>query len=405
VDPGVDHVRLARLLRRAHEIALDGGRAPSLLRSVVASSWRRATDQGIDPEGFAPTMLDGAATERALAESPVSPYLPLIKQMLGEAIEGAEYFAVLADRDGMLLWIDGDSRALDLAAGPRFLPGHLCSEGAVGTNAVGTALALDHPVQIFSAEHFNRRLHGLTCAAAPIRDPESGSTVAVLNLSGSFRTNHPHSLSLVTAVARVIQDSLAHQLARRDEELKARYIELLSGGLSGRSALVSRTGRVLAAVPRGWLGSRLPVGAGGELRLPTGSRTVVSPLDDRGDAMLVQASDRAPAPPRPTVAIAPLGPDRAEVLIGEWRTELSPRHSQLLILLATHPAGLSAERLRRLVYGSRASTVTVRAEISRLRRLLGPVLASNPYRIEAEVEADPEELRHLLDPAAGDRRA
>ena len=46
--------------------------------------------------------------------------------------------------------------------------GAQCGEQAVGTNAMGTALAVDHPVQIFSAEHFAEPVHEWTCAAAPL---------------------------------------------------------------------------------------------------------------------------------------------------------------------------------------------------------------------------------------------
>ena len=35
-------------------------------------------------------------------------------------------------------------------------------------------MALDHPVQIFSAEHFNELFFGWACSAAPIHDPTTG---------------------------------------------------------------------------------------------------------------------------------------------------------------------------------------------------------------------------------------
>jgi hypothetical protein len=399
VDPGVDPIRLARLLSKAHEFALSRDRTPAILRPIVAGSWRRAADQGIDPDGYAPAMLTPEQTVRALAENPASHLLPMVKKMLSEATNDAEYFAVLSDGNGVLLWLDGHAKAMEIAVDPGFLPGHLCSEAAVGTNAIGTALALDHAVQIFSAEHFNRRLHGLTCAAAPIRDTETGDTIGVLNLSGSFRTNHPHSLPLVTAVAQVVEGTLTRELEGRAEELRARYIELLATRLRGRSALVTATGRVLAASPRGWLGSRVSIGADGRPLLPAGTEIAHEPLDAQGEAFLVRTSRRLSPQPLLHITIEPLGRDRAQISIGDWHTELSPRHSQLVVLLAIHPAGLSAEQLRQLAYRSRASRVTVRAEVSRLRRVLGPALSANPYRLAARVDADCDALRHLLHPA------
>ncbi|MDX6626414.1 MAG: hypothetical protein QOE56_1403 [Solirubrobacterales bacterium] len=396
VEPGVDPVRWARVLRRAHKLALSKGVPPSVLRSVIANSWQRATAQGVDPDGYAPTMLDEAETDRALGRHPVGHLLPEIERMLREATEDARYFAVLSDADGVLLWVDGHSKALDTAIEPGFLPGHLCSEQVVGTNAVGTALVLDHPVQIFSAEHFNRRLHVLTCSAAPIRDPETGHTIAALNLSGNFRTGHPHSLTLVSTVARVVEEILARELTTRDERLKQRYIDLIARGGLEHSALVSRSGRVLASSPRGWLGSRLRQGGDGSLVLPNGAEIDEEPIGPRGEAFLVRTSRRRASPPRPTIAVRALGPRRARVTIGDWSAELSPRHSEILMLLALHPRGLSCEELRSRIYGTGTKTVTARAEISRLRRLIGPALESNPYRLAGRVRADRAALERCL---------
>jgi GAF domain len=387
VDPNVDPLKWARVLRKAHKLALSKGATPPVLRPIVANSWRRAAELGVDPDGYAPTVLDDAETARALSAHRVSHLLPMIAKMLSEATDDAEYFAVLSDANGLLLWIDGHPRALDAATQPGFLPGHLCSEAAVGTNAVGTALEINHPVQIFSAEHFNRRLHTLTCSAAPIRDPESGHTIGVLDLSGSFRTGHPHSLPLVSAVARVIEETLSREQQQLEERLKALYIDLVAQRGRGSSAVVTRSGRVLAASPRGWLGPRLRVRKDGRLALPDGVEASDELLD--GGAFLIRAARRPlPAQTRPAIEVRPLGGRRACVSIGDWHTELSPRHSQILMLLVLHPEGLGSDELRSRVYGDDTKAVTLRAEISRLRRLLGPILASNPYRLEARVRAD-----------------
>ena len=76
---------------------------------------------------------------------------------------------------------------IEAAAAPHIVLGCLCSELGIGTNALGTALALDQAVQVFSAEHFNRLLHGWTTSAAPIHDAESNEVLGAVGLSGSFR--------------------------------------------------------------------------------------------------------------------------------------------------------------------------------------------------------------------------
>lgn len=99
-----------------------------------------------------------------------------------------------------------------------------------------------------------------------------------------------------------------------------------------------------------------------------------------------------PRPVIPTLRV--LGRDTAELTGTSGRSgTLSSRHSELLTLLAWHRDGLSAERLAELVYGDAASTVTLRAEMVRLRRALaglapelGPL--ARPYRLAAPMETD-----------------
>ena len=91
-----------------------------------------------------------------------------------------------------------------------------------------------------------------------------------------------------------------------------------------------------------------------------------------------------------------LGRRRALLEIGGERLELTPRHSEIVALLSLHPDGLTSRELGRELYGADCKAVTVRAEVSRLRRRLGPVLARNPYRLDAEVSVDREEVELVL---------
>ncbi|RST07194.1 helix-turn-helix domain-containing protein, partial [Streptomyces sp. WAC05374] len=84
---------------------------------------------------------------------------------------------------------------------------------------------------------------------------------------------------------------------------------------------------------------------------------------------------------------------------GSWSQELSPRHAELLYVLARHREGRTAAELAEDVFGDRTRTVTVRAEMSRVRRTLAGVLDHRPYRFREEVEVEvvaPEEPADLL---------
>jgi DNA-binding winged helix-turn-helix (wHTH) protein len=69
----------------------------------------------------------------------------------------------------------------------------------------------------------------------------------------------------------------------------------------------------------------------------------------------------------------------------EWRTVLTPRHARILRLLHAARDGLSATELSRHLFGDDDHQVTVRAEVSRLRRVLGPLVSTAPYRISAGI--------------------
>ncbi len=85
---------------------------------------------------------------------------------------------------------------------------------------------------------------------------------------------------------------------------------------------------------------------------------------------------------------------------GAWSHELSPRHAELLYLLALHRGGRGAAGLAEDMFGDAGRTVTVRAEMSRVRRYLGGLLDHRPYRFceEAEVEVLLPENPHDLLP-------
>ena len=59
-----------------------------------------------------------------------------------------------------------------------------------------------------------------------------------------------------------------------------------------------------------------------------------------------------------------------------------------MVLLALRPEGMSAEEVAIATHGDFGKPVTARAELSRLRRILGPRLLAEPYRLDAAPRAD-----------------
>lgn len=120
-----------------------------------------------------------------------------------------------------------------------------------------------------------------------------------------------------------------------------------------------------------------------------------------------EATRRRPPRRRATApaTLRALGRDRALLeTAGGATTEVSARHAEILLMLATHREGLSAESLGRLVYGEPASE-TLRPEMVRLRRMLEKVAPqlvplSRPYRLPTPLETDVQHVVSLLDRGA-----
>ncbi|MCR8898417.1 transcriptional regulator [Gordonia sp. GONU] len=77
---------------------------------------------------------------------------------------------------------------------------------------------------------------------------------------------------------------------------------------------------------------------------------------------------------------------------------VSPRHAEILVLLQAFPEGLNTEQLALKLAEEGLDPVSVRAEISRLRRDLGAdVVASRPYRLTLDISSDISDIRARIE--------
>jgi signal transduction histidine kinase len=292
----------------------------------IADSWRRSQAAGIDPaHSRAPTLLADRRDVRERWDAhPLEAAAPVIRRWLGPLAHESHHVIVVSDADGVLLWLDGDERVRSVAADVmNFVEGALWNEAGAGTNAIGTALAADHPVQVHAAEHFSAIVHGWTCSAAPVHDPEDGRLLGVIDLTGLMATAHPHSLAAVLATARAVEADLRVREQVRDAQLRVRYLERMES-TGGKLALVGSSGRVIADHPHGLLqAKRVAVPRGGGLvMLPGGQRGIVEPMGNEGAYVVRALGEASDSSPRPERAVIPIvedetvdGPDD----LAEWR--------------------------------------------------------------------------------------
>ncbi|MGW6456760.1 GAF domain-containing protein [Streptomyces sp. NPDC055078] len=398
----MDTADAARLLKGIREAALSGRSSPLGPRADIEESWQRLLRCGLDPDRQRTAgLLSFDEVERRRSDSPLREVVPLLREGLVSIAEAAQHIMVIADADGRMLWREGKAAVLRKGDAHGFVLGADLSEELVGTNGVGTPLITRRPVQVHAAEHFVATHHTWTCSGAPVTDPRSGRLLGVVNISGPVSTMHPATLALVTSVTRLAEAELRNEHFAALDRLRTVASPLL-GRLPGRAVAVDANGwpaAVIGMPPP----ERLPLPksmAGGRLWLPSLGMCRVEPLPG---GWLVRV-DVPPAPGAARVVLDLSRPHRASVTVvgeaGNWAQELSPRHAELLHALALHREGRSAAQLAQDLFADATRTVTVRAEMSRLRRNLAQVLASRPYRFADGVEV---EVVHAPPPPAGSR--
>ena len=258
--------------------------------------------------------------------------MPVIRRLLVEDAEADRMIVAVTDAGGRMLWVEGDAGLRSRAAGMHFVEGARWAEDVAGTNAPGTALAVDHAVQIYGSEHYRRPVQPWSCSAAPVHDPVTG-----------------------VAARRHRRDR------RRPRGQPARAHPRAGHGRGGR------VGAALAA----------PRAAAARRRPPPAAAAAAGP------------AARGPGPGAGAADACPAGP-----------VELSLRHSELLLLLAEAAVageGRTAAQLAAECHPGDAAAVTVRAELSRLRRLVGAdLVGSRPYRLLGRIDTDLDQVRRLL---------
>jgi GAF domain len=321
------------------------------LRSLVEESWQRSVQFRANPDNpEAPLAMDREELEEYRRQHPLATIMPVIHKLLVLPSHDSGLLVAVGDEVGRLLWVEGDAVMQRRAEGMMFVAGADWSEASVGTSAPGTALALGRSIQISGAEHYKRSVHPWSCTAVPFHDPDSGALLGVVDITGTESAVAPHTLSLVEATVAAAQAQLR--------------VERLQLAAARQAAPARRRTASLAARRADGAGS----GAEGSLY-------------------------------RNSLQI--LGRDQALLSIEGRTVALSARHSEILALLSVHPKGLSAEELCTLLYPGDGSSMTLRPEMVRLRKVLQQlspeaVPDSRPYRLPMDLMPDSSQVLNCL---------
>jgi hypothetical protein len=383
IAPGTNLSEHARVLLRVHDAVLAGSRPPVAPRRVVQRSWSRVLGLGLDASHTnVRQVLQPDDVERRRRESALSLVVDELRAMLGSVADASHFLVVVTDADGVLLWREGSASVRLRADRLGFAEGARWTEQVVGTNAIGTALAEAAPVQLFSAEHFEQDQHPWYCTAAPIHDPRTGELLGVVDVSGPALTLHPVIGALVEGATRLAEARLWVHHEQRLERLRR----------SQEGLLATVRGPLLLVDDDGWVAHQAGIAVRQRVEVPRAGRALAVPglglcVPERlGEGWLVRpravltTGDERIVAELDLTGRAPVLTLRADV--EPWRTTLTRRHAEIFVLLHRAGAGgLSAAALSTALFGDEEHLVTVRAEVSRLRRVVGGLVGTAPYRL------------------------
>src|SRR3954452_921153 len=297
VEAGTDLLARARQIQSSWDRLLgEGALGPELppqatagMRPMIVESWRRVLATGLEPIDVLPSIeADPSEARERWLEHPLGLLRHVLVEPLQLLAEESNSLVQVTDPSGLTLYLGGPDWLKARAAEMNLVEGARCSETVNGTNGVGTALATDHPVQVFAFEHFSQHHREWVCSGAPIHDLVSGRLLGVVDLSSPWRIAHPRSLELVTSAARTTEQFLLEGRRDQDARLKRRYGDLMR---KASDLLVNREGYLLIGDD---LTHPKPLDIpenGGEIAMGDGSLAVAEPLG-RGEAYLVRQPGR-----------------------------------------------------------------------------------------------------------------
>lgn len=209
-----------RLIEFRRRFLHDGIEPSEPVPSTILRSWRRSQALGLDMDTRPALESLSHRQLRELRER----HEMLLRAAKGE-LEALHQDArmtgsivILTDPMGVVLATVGNIDFAERASRVALRPGVQWSEAAIGTNAIGTALAEGHPIAVCGAEHFFEAHAILGCSAVPIFDP-SGDIIGVLDLSNDAGTQQTHTLALVRRAVDQIEQRLFHQRFGRHERM------------------------------------------------------------------------------------------------------------------------------------------------------------------------------------------
>ncbi len=233
-------------LRGALATLVDGHEDTVPVREEIGASWQRSAATGLRPDRLDVPFDPEFEGDGLLARSG----RPVLDQLAAE-LSDARVGVLLTDDRGHVV----DRRVADANLNARLdrillAPGFVYGEDVVGTNGIGTALALRAPTMVRGDEHFSDALTGMACAGAPIFDLRSAHLLGVIDLTSLTLNASPLMLPLAIRAAREIEQQILDDAGLSERLVLHRFLQRRSGAKGPLVFLSARTMIANAAASR-----------------------------------------------------------------------------------------------------------------------------------------------------------
>ncbi|MCL6611692.1 MAG: sigma 54-interacting transcriptional regulator [Peptococcaceae bacterium] len=215
------------------------------ISDIIKASWERSSAYGISPFlKEAPIVISVKELEQRKKNNRelIKNSLTIMKKLY-KFVAGTGFVVALADKEGVILEIIGDEKAIEFTKPGNFMQGANWSEQVVGTNAIGLALEIKKPVRVVGYEHYSLCSLKGSCYASPIFDPE-GSIMGVLDLTGPHEYGNIHTLGMVVAACNAIEKQILLQRAYSASELSDLLKDVLMESMPDGVLAIDKSGKV-----------------------------------------------------------------------------------------------------------------------------------------------------------------
>ena len=206
---------------------MESNKDDKIVSEIIKESWERCRAFGVDREHGKGKRVSEPEMDEIFKknEGLMSVAIPLMKRMY-QVVKGSGFSVMLTDGNGYVLETIGDEEIMKKAEELNFLKGAIWTEEAVGTNAIGTAIHIDQPLQTIGTQHYCKTQHSWTCSAAPIHD-EKGNVIGCIDMSGESGKAHIHTLGMVITAAYSIESQM--EIIRSNTLINATFSSINDG--------------------------------------------------------------------------------------------------------------------------------------------------------------------------------